>query len=88
MDHESELHGTSLRRSRTTVRVFRSLAYRNVISAVLFFVAIAGIFEQVREIHAGVVLPYTRITLIAYILIAIYALASIVLRLRGKRTKP
>jgi hypothetical protein len=68
--------------------VFRSLAYRNVISAVLLLVAIAGIFEQFREIHAGVVLPYTRITLIAYILVAIYAAASIVLRLRGKRTKP
>ncbi len=87
MDDEGELHGTSLRRSRSSVRVIRSLAYRNVLSAVLFLVAVIGVVVQVRELHAGIVLPQARLVLTAYFLIAIYALASIVLRMWSKRTK-
>jgi hypothetical protein len=63
--------------------VIRSILYRNVLSAVLFVVAVAGIVVQVREIHQGFVFPQTRLTLIAYFLIAIYAAASIALRLRA-----
>ena len=63
--------------------MIRSALYRNVLSAVLFVVAIVGIFVQIREIHQGIILPQTRLTLIAYFLIAIYAGASIALRLRA-----
>ncbi len=69
---------------RTKARmVIRSIVYRNVLSAVLFLVAVAGILVQIREIHQGLVFPQTRLTLIAYFLIAIYAAASIALRLRA-----
>jgi hypothetical protein len=63
--------------------VIRSAAYRNALSALLFVVAVVGVVVQLREIHQGLVLPQTRLVLAAYILIAIYALASIALRLRG-----
>jgi len=63
--------------------VIRSLLYRNVLSGVLFVVAVVGIVVQIREIHQGIILPETRLTLIAYFLIAIYAAASIALRLRA-----
>jgi hypothetical protein len=63
--------------------VIRSLLYRNVLSGVLFVVAVVGIVVQIREIHQGLILPQTRLTLIAYFLIAIYAAASIALRLRA-----
>jgi len=65
--------------------VIRSIAYRNVLSAVLFTVAVVGIFVQLREIRAGIVLPQARLMLSAYFLIAIYSLASIALRLRGAK---
>ena len=87
MDDEGELHGTSLRHSRTCVRVIRSLVYRNLLSAVLLVVAVVGIVVQLREIHLGIVLPQARLVLTAYILIALYAIASIALRLRGKKPK-
>lgn len=63
--------------------MIRSLLYRNVLSGVLFVVAVVGIVVQIREIHQGIILPETRLTLIAYFLIAIYAAASIALRLRA-----
>ncbi len=59
----------------------------NAISAVLFVVAVVGVFVEAREIHQGIVLPQTRLVLTAYVLIAIYALASIFLRLRASRGK-
>lgn len=65
--------------------MIRSIAYRNVLSAVLFTVAVVGIFVQLREIRAGIVLPQARLVLSAYFLIAIYSLASIALRLRGAK---
>lgn len=67
--------------------MIRSVAYRNVLSAVLLVVAIAGIVVQLRELHAGIVLPQARLVLTAYIIIALYASASIALRLRGKKPK-
>ena len=67
--------------------MIRSLAYRNVLSAVLFVVAVVGIVVQLRELHAGIILPQARLVLTAYFLIAIYALASIALRLRGRKIK-
>ncbi|GAC1444167.1 MAG: hypothetical protein NVS2B8_08640 [Vulcanimicrobiaceae bacterium] len=65
--------------------MIRSRAYRNVLSGILFVVAIVGIVVQLRELHAGIVLPQARLVLMAYCLIAIYAAASIALRLRGKK---
>jgi hypothetical protein len=63
--------------------VIRSLLYRNVLSGVLFVVAVVGIVVQIRQIHQGLILPETRLTLICYFLIAIYAAASIAVRLRA-----
>lgn len=65
--------------------VIRSRLYRNALSAVLFVVAVVGISVQLRLVHQGIVEPQTRIVLIAYVLIAIYAVASIALRLRGAK---
>ena len=67
--------------------MIRSLVYRNLLSAVLLVVAVVGIVVQLREIHLGIVLPQARLVLTAYILIALYAIASIALRLRGKKPK-
>jgi hypothetical protein len=67
--------------------VIRSLVYRNALSAVLFVVAVIGIAVQIREIRQGLVFEQTRFTLVAYILIALYALASIAIRSRGIRDK-
>ena len=67
--------------------MIRSTLYRNALSVVLLIVAIAGIVQQLHEIHVGLILPQARLTLIAYILIAIYAAASIALRLRAVRAK-
>jgi hypothetical protein len=63
--------------------VTRSLFARNALSALLFVVAAVGIGVQIRNVHQGLVGPETRLVLICYFLIAIYALASIVVRLRG-----
>jgi len=68
--------------------VIRSVLYRNSLSALLFIVAVVGIFVQIREVHLGIVVPQTRLVLIAYFLIAIYAIASIALRLRSTKKKP
>jgi hypothetical protein len=67
--------------------VIRSILYRNALSAVLFVVAVAGIVVKLREVRQGLIFPETRLVLIAYFLIAIYAAASIALRLRGARPK-
>jgi hypothetical protein len=67
--------------------VIRSLLYRNALSGVLFVVAVAGIVVKLREVRQGLVFPETRLVLIAYFLIAIYAAASIALRLRAARQK-
>jgi len=75
------------RSSPDAARVIRSLLYRNALSAVLFVVAVAGIVVKLREVREGLIFPETRLVLIAYFLIAIYAAASIALRLRGARPK-
>jgi hypothetical protein len=67
--------------------VIRSLLYRNALSAVLLVVAVTGIVVKMREVHQGLIFPETRLTLIAYFLIAIYAAASIAIRLRAAREK-
>ncbi len=67
--------------------MIRSLLYRNALSAVLLVVAVAGIVVKLREVRQGLVFPETRLVLIAYFLIAIYAAASIALRLRAARQK-
>ncbi len=63
--------------------MIRSLAARNALSALLFVVAVVGIFVQIRNVREGIVGPETRLVLIAYFLIAIYALAAIAVRLRA-----
>ena len=68
--------------------MIRSLALRNALSALLLVVALAGIVVQLRAIRAGIILPQTRLVLVAYIVIALYAAASIAVRIgsaRGKR---
>ncbi len=67
--------------------MIRSLVLRNALSAVLLVVALAGIVVQLREIRAGIILPQTRLVLVAYIVIALYALASIAVRARAARGK-
>ncbi len=68
--------------------MIRSLSLRNALSVLLLVVALAGIVVQLREIRAGFIYPQTRLVLVAYIVIALYAGASIAVRLsaaRGKR---
>ncbi len=65
--------------------MIRSLAIRNALSALLLVVAVIGVVVQIREVRAGIVLPQTRLVLVAYIVIALYALASIAVRLRAAR---
>ena len=67
--------------------MIRSLALRNALSALLLVVAVSGIVVEIREINQGIVIPQTRLVLTAYVLIAIYALASIVIRVRAARGK-
>jgi hypothetical protein len=67
--------------------VIRSLVYRNVISAVLFVVAIGGIVVKVGEIHRGIVDGTTRLVLAGYVLVALYALASIFVRVNAARSR-
>ncbi len=67
--------------------MIRSVLYRNALSAVLLVVAVAGIVVKLREVREGLVFPETRLVLIAYFLIAIYAAASIALRLRAANRK-
>jgi hypothetical protein len=63
--------------------MIRSLAARNALSALLFVVAVVGIVVQLRNVREGIVGPETRLVLVAYFLIAIYALAAIAVRLRA-----
>ena len=68
--------------------MIRSLLVRNALSALLFIVAVVGIVVQIHNVRQGLVGPETRLVLIAYFLIAIYALASIVVRWRGLGKRP
>ena len=68
--------------------VIRSLLVRNALSALLLVVALVGVAVQVRLVRMGIVQPQTRLVLAAYVLIAIYAGASIAVRFRGRSTKP
>ncbi len=66
----------------------RSLVARNAISVLLLIVAVVGIIVQVRNIHQGIVFPQTRFVLVGYAVIALYAIASIAVRVSaagGKR---
>jgi hypothetical protein len=63
--------------------MIRTLAARNALSAILFIVAVVGIVVQVRNVHQGLVGPETRLVLVAYFVIALYALAAIVVRTRA-----
>jgi len=67
--------------------MFRNPALRNAISVALLIVAIVGIGTEVRLIHLGMVDSQTRLTLAGYIIIAIYAAASIAVRLRAGQPK-
>jgi hypothetical protein len=67
--------------------VIKSLALRNAISALLLAVVIAGIVAKVGEIRHGIVDSTTRLTLAAYVLIALYAIASIGVRVNAARNK-
>jgi NADH:ubiquinone oxidoreductase subunit K len=63
--------------------MIRSLVARNALSAVLFVVAVIGIVVQLRNVREGLIGPETRLVLVAYSVIALYALASIAVRLRA-----
>ena len=65
----------------------RSLLYRNIISGVLLVVAVAGILTESDLIRRGFVTNQTRLVLAAYVLIALYAAASLYLRLRVARRR-
>ena len=65
-----------------------SLFYRNAISAVLLAVALAGIAVQLKAGSHGVDRGLQgHFVLAGYILVAIYAGASIAVRLRASRDK-
>jgi hypothetical protein len=68
--------------------VTRTLIYRNALSAILFVVAVVGIVVKVGEIRHGIVDATTRFVLACYIVIALYALASIAARVSAARGKP
>ncbi len=65
----------------------RSLLYRNALSVVLFFVALAGIVVQLNLLRHGIVLARTRLVLAGYVLIALYAAASIAVRVRAAKDR-
>ncbi len=67
--------------------MIRSIVYRNALSGLLFLVAVAGIAVQLRQVHEGLVFPQTRFVLVSYVLVAIYAIVSIVVRIRAPRDK-
>lgn len=67
--------------------MIRSRVLRNALSALLLVVALAGVVVQLRAIRAGIILPQTRLVLVAYIVIALYASASIAVRLGSGRGK-
>jgi hypothetical protein len=68
--------------------VTRTLIYRNALSAILFVVAVAGIVVKLGEVHHGIVDGTTRFVLAGYIVVALYALASIAARVNAARSKP
>ena len=67
--------------------MIRNLAARNAISVLLFVVAVVAIAVQIREIHQGIILPQTRLVLVGYILVALYAIASVAVRVSAVRRK-
>jgi hypothetical protein len=77
------LKGGYGRATETTALMFRNPALRNAISVALLIVALVGIGTEIRAIHIGMVDSQTRLTLAGYILIAIYAAASIAVRYRA-----
>lgn len=68
-------------------RVIRSLLVRNALSAVLFIVAVVGIFLQAGRIREGLDISQARFYVAAYTVVALYALASIVVRVRAARRR-
>jgi hypothetical protein len=67
--------------------VIRSIVYRNVLSATLFAVAIIGLVVKLGEVHRGIVDAMTRYVLAGYIVVALYAAASIAVRINALRNK-
>lgn len=67
--------------------MIRSLVYRNALSATLFVLAVAGIVVKVGEVHRGLIDGTTRLVLVLYVLVALYAAASIAARVNAARNK-
>jgi hypothetical protein len=67
--------------------VIRSLVYRNVLSATLFVVAVIGIVVKLGEVHRGLIDGMTRYVLAGYMVVALYAAASIAVRINALRNK-
>jgi hypothetical protein len=68
--------------------VTRTLIYRNALSAILFVVAVVGIVVKLGEVRHGIVDGTTRFVLAGYMVVALYALASIAARVNAARSKP
>ena len=60
------------------------LPWRNALSAVLFVVAVIGAYLELRYTRLGLPGPH-RLALTVYIIVAIYALASMFLRSAVRR---
>jgi hypothetical protein len=67
--------------------MIRSLVLRNALSALLLVVAVAGIVVKAGEVHRGIVDENTRFVLAGYFLVALYALASIAVRIKAARSR-
>ncbi len=78
---------TRSRRDEVHRLMIGSLAARNAISALLLVVAVVGIIVQIRNIQQGIVFPQTRFVLVGYAVIAVYALASIAVRVSAARRR-
>ena len=60
-----------------------SPAFRYAVSVILLIVALIGIYIQYHNYKLGIPGQNYRLTIAAYILIAIYAIATLVIRLRA-----
>ncbi len=67
--------------------MIKSLVVRNILSFALLVVAIVAIGVQVRLVRMGLATTMTRFEIAAYFIIAIYAVASIAVRFRGRAPK-
>ncbi len=67
--------------------MIRSLAARNALSVLLLVVAITGLIVQIRDVREGFVFPQTRLVIVGYAVIVVYAIASIAVRVSAARRK-